>query len=262
MLACAGRDGLPLPAVAGSIERVVVFVQENHTVDNYFRGLAPYGANVVTDWPTTPNPPASDQNHDRKAYFRWLTQGTANRSQFDTAAVIPYYLHLAVTGAFLENHCSGFGTNSTANHMILVGGQSPTLKNPPFSGPAPSWDLPSVFGLAEQAGVSWRAYAAANDYPVHFYSELLGSPNVVGLERVPCGRPRGRAAAAGVRMARHAAGRAPTGRRHDRHGSHLAVGGRGRPGRRVGADRVHAHLGRLGWMGRPRGHPGRRIHPG
>ncbi len=158
---------------------MVVFVQENHTADNYFRGLAPYGGNVVTDWPTTPNPPASDQPHDRTAYFRWLTDGTAKRSQFDTDAVLPYYLHLAVTGAILENHCAGFGTNSTPNHMILVGGQSPTLKNPPFSAAAPSWDLPSVFGLAEQAGVPWRAYAGANDYPVHFYSELHGSPNVV-----------------------------------------------------------------------------------
>jgi phospholipase C len=165
--------------VAGPVERVVVFVQENHTVDNYFRGLAPYGANVVTDRPTSPNPPPSDNPHDRRAYFRWLTQGTANRSQFDTATVLPYYLHLAVTGAFLENHCSGFGTNSTANHMILVGGQSPTLKNPPFTASAPHWDLPSVFGVAQQAGIAWRAYAAANNYPVDLYTELRSSPNVV-----------------------------------------------------------------------------------
>lgn len=54
------------------IKRVVVMVQENHTTDNYFRGLAPYGANVAKDWPAQVNPPASDQPHDRHAYYRWL----------------------------------------------------------------------------------------------------------------------------------------------------------------------------------------------
>jgi hypothetical protein len=169
--------------VAGAVKRVVVFVQENHTTDNYFRGLAPYGANVVTGWPTTPDPPASDQAHDRRAYFKWLTEGVATRSQFDTAAVLPYYLYLAVTGAFLENHCSGFGTNSTPNHLILVGGQTPTLKNPSSRGTPPQWDMPSVFGAADGAGVSWRAYAASGDYPVGFYTELHGSPNVVPSSR-------------------------------------------------------------------------------
>jgi phospholipase C len=38
-------------AATGAVKRVVIIVQENHTVDNYFRGLAPYGGNVATDWP-------------------------------------------------------------------------------------------------------------------------------------------------------------------------------------------------------------------
>ena len=100
------------------VKHVVVFVQENHTTDNYFGGLRPYGANVAADWPEQPNPPEADQPHDRKAYARWLQSGTATRTQFDTLAVIPYYAYLAVTGAFLENHCSGFGTNSTPNHLL------------------------------------------------------------------------------------------------------------------------------------------------
>src|ERR1700704_6452052 len=72
------------------------------------------------------------------------------------------------TGAFLENHCTGFGTNSTPNHLLIVGGQSPTLKNPSRRQPPPLWDMPSVPGLAEANGVAWRAYAASNDYPVGF----------------------------------------------------------------------------------------------
>src|SRR5215469_14212457 len=167
-------------AAAGPVKRVVIMVQENHTTDNYFRALAPYGGAVATGWPTSPNPPAKDQPHDRHAYFEWLTgAGTATHVQFDTAAVLPYYLYLAVTGAFLENHCSGFGTNSTPNHLIVVGGQSPTLKNPSQRQPAPLWDMPSLPGLAEANGVSWRAYAASSDYPVGFYTQLKGSSNVV-----------------------------------------------------------------------------------
>ena len=101
----------------------MVLIQENHTTDNYFSGLAGFGANVATGWPVQVNPPASDLPHDRAAYYRWLSgQGTAAHTAFDTLAVLPYYAYLAMTGAFLENHCSGFGTNSTANHLLLLGG--------------------------------------------------------------------------------------------------------------------------------------------
>ncbi len=166
--------------MAGVVKRVVVMVQENHTTDNYFRALAPFGGAVASDWPLSPNPPASDNPHDRQAYFKWLTgASTGAHVQFDTRAVLPYYLHLGLTGAFLENHCAGYGTNSTPNHLLIVGGQSPTLKNPSSSQAQPEWDMPSLPGLAEANGVTWRAYAASQDYPVAFYTQLKGSPNVV-----------------------------------------------------------------------------------
>jgi hypothetical protein len=166
-----------MAASAPSAKRVVIMVQENHTIDAYFKGLAPYGANVATDWPPAQNPPASDPVHTRAAYFEWLSgAGKAAHVQFDTAALLPYYLYLAVTGAFLENHCSEFGTNSTANHLIIVGGQSPTLKNPSGN---PKWDMPSLPGLADAHGIPWRGYAASGSYPLAFYTQLKGSPNVV-----------------------------------------------------------------------------------
>jgi hypothetical protein len=161
----------------------VIIIQENHTTDNYFRALADWGANVAHDWPVCPNPPpqppfsASYPPHDRSAYFDWLRQGKAEHSQFDTRSDLPYYLYHATTGAFLENHCAGFGTNSTANHLLLVGGQSPTLQNPPRRS-QPVWDLPSVPGLAEDSGVSWRCYTPSGNYPVIFYEQLAGSRNV------------------------------------------------------------------------------------
>ena len=163
--------------------RVVIIVQENHTTDNYFRGLAPWGANVVTGWPTVKNPPpqppfsAYYPPHDRHAYFDWLTKGTAEHSQFDTAADLPFYLYLAITGAFFENHCAGFGTNSTPNHLLLVGGQSPTLGNPPRRS-QPVWDLPSVPGLAQEHGIGWSCYVPPDLFPIGFYKQLQGSPNI------------------------------------------------------------------------------------
>ncbi len=167
------------------VDHVVLLIQENHTTDNYFGSMTAYGANVATGWPVAPNPPAGDQPHDRHAYYRWLTgASTGFHAQFDTLAVLPYYAWLAASGAFLENHCSGFGTNSTPNHLLIVGGQSPTLRNPPRSGPAPVWDMPSLPGHAADHGVTWRGYTGATGYPLTFYTQLTGSPNIVPSARI------------------------------------------------------------------------------
>jgi len=172
------------------VKHVVVFVQENHTTDNYFRSMRAWGANVASGWPTAPNPPSRDQPHDRRAYAAWLhaqqsgTATPATREQFDTQTALPFYAYLAATGAFLENHCSGFGTNSTPNHLLIVGGQSPTLRNPSRALPAPVWDMPSIPGHAQDHGVSWRGYTGASSYPLAFYRQLAGSPNIVRSERI------------------------------------------------------------------------------
>ncbi len=169
------------------IAHVVIFIQENHTTDNYFVSMAPWGANLATGWPVAPNPPASDQPHDRQAYYRWLqaqqagTPTPATHNQFDTVADIPFYAWLAASGAFIENHCAGYGTNSTPNHLLLLGGQSPTLRNPSDN---PVWDLPSILGHAGDHGVSWRAYTGTEHYPVEFYQQLQGSPNIVASDQI------------------------------------------------------------------------------
>ncbi|MCA1695709.1 MAG: hypothetical protein LC749_13825 [Actinobacteria bacterium] len=173
-----------------AVGHVVVFVQENHTTDNYFRSMRAWGANVANDWPVQPNPPATDHPHNRAAYAKWLhaqlagTPTPAVHAQLDTTAVLPYYAYLAATGAFLENHCSGFGTNSTPNHLLLVGGQTPTLRNPPRSQPQPVWDMPSILGHAADHGLSWKAYTGSSSYPVAFYQQLQGSPNVVRSDQI------------------------------------------------------------------------------
>ena len=171
--------------MAKIVDRVVVFTQENHTTDNYFTSLREWGANVATGWPTQPNPPAHDQAHTRAAYAKWLhahangTPTSAAHTQIDTDTVLPYYAWLAKTAAFCENHCSGFGTNSTPNHLLIIGGQSPTLRNPPRTQADPVWDMPSLPGHAAEHGLTWKAYTGSSSYPVNFYQQLKGSPNIV-----------------------------------------------------------------------------------
>jgi len=101
--------------VAAAVAHVVVFVQENHTIDNYSRSMRAWGANVASDCPTSPNPPGPDRPHNRCCP---ITPTSPRRG-------------------FLENHCSGFGANSTPNHLLIVGGQTPTLRNPPRAQASP-----------------------------------------------------------------------------------------------------------------------------
>jgi hypothetical protein len=163
-----------------TVKHVVILVQENHTTDNYFRSMVPYGANVAAGWPTAANPPAADQAHDRVAYWEWLTHKiTGAHIQFDTLNVLPFYAYMAAAGAFLENHCAGFGTNSTPNHLLLVGGQSPTLRNPARSAAQPLWDMPSLPGLAQDHGIDWRGYTGRSQYPLELYTQLKGSPRIL-----------------------------------------------------------------------------------
>ncbi len=58
------------------------------------------------------------------------------------------------------------------------------MRNPPRGQLAPVWDLPSLLGHAQDNGVSWKAYTGRSSYPVAFYKQLEGSPNVVRSEQI------------------------------------------------------------------------------
>jgi hypothetical protein len=100
----------------------------------------------------------------------------------DTDTVIPYYSWLAKTFTFCDHHF-GAGTDSTAGHLLTFAGQTPTFRNPPFSGPHPVWDVPTVFLLAERAGRTWGAFVDQDRYPVKLVTELndgVAQPRVHG----------------------------------------------------------------------------------
>ena len=152
--------------------RIVVLMQENKTTDFYFPTLAAWGAAVRNAGGLLAAAPAHDQPHDRSSAVHYrMGDYPALAVQIDNDVVIPYYSWLAKTYTFCDHHF-GLGTNSTPGHLMAVGGQTPTLKNPPFGGVGPFWDIPSIFLHAERAGLSWGAFAGAGGYPVKFYTEL------------------------------------------------------------------------------------------
>ncbi|MEX8520386.1 MAG: alkaline phosphatase family protein [Leptothrix sp. (in: b-proteobacteria)] len=156
----------------GALPRVVVFIQENKTTDFYFPTLAKWGAKIKPGGTLLAAAPAHDQPHDRSAWVHYrMGDYPALAAQIDNDAVIPYYSWLAKTFTFCDHHF-GLGTNSTPGHMLAVGGQTPTLKNPPFGAAGPQWDLPSIFLHAERAGLGWAAFTDSPHYPIKFYTEL------------------------------------------------------------------------------------------
>jgi len=168
-------------SMALSGHRVIVFLQENKTTDFYFSSLAAWGAAVRHDRPLLSAAPNFDQPHNRNAWVHWaMGDYPALDVQIDTDAVIPYYAWLAKQFTFCDHHF-GAGSNSTSGHMLAVGGQTPTLKNPPFTGTHPVWDIPSIFTAAEAGGVSWGAFPDQDGYPTKFYASLAtpaGQANV------------------------------------------------------------------------------------
>jgi len=156
--------------------RIVVLIQENKTTDFYFPTLSLWGADVENRGRLLTAPPDHDQPHDRSAWVHYR-QGDypAVRSPIDNDTVIPYYSWLAKTFTFCDHHF-GLGSNSTSGHMMLVGGQTPTLRNY-FSAPR-SWDLPTIFKHAERNGVPWAAFPDDSRYPTACFDELVNAPSI------------------------------------------------------------------------------------
>ncbi len=161
--------------------RVIVFLQENKTTDFYFAALAKWGAQVAENGILLGAGPDFDQPHDRSAWVHYaMGDYPAMAAQIDTDAVIPFYSYLAKQFTFSDHHF-GLGSNSTSGHMTAIGGQTPTLKNPPFTGPAPVWDIPSIFTAAEAGGISWAAFPDQSRYPTKFYASLTQAPGTANV---------------------------------------------------------------------------------
>ncbi|HEV2952708.1 MAG TPA: alkaline phosphatase family protein [Candidatus Dormibacteraeota bacterium] len=158
------------------VKRVVVLIQENKTPDFYFPTLRLWGADIEDRGNLATSAPNHDQPHDRNAWVHYkMGDWPAEQVQIDNDTVLPYYSWLAKTFTFCDHHF-GVGTNSTAGHMMLVGGQTPTLRN--YFGSPHSWNLPTIFGHAQAHGVEWAAFPDQSKYPISCYSNLAGDSHV------------------------------------------------------------------------------------
>ena len=163
--------------------RMVVFVNENKTPDFAFRSMAAWGADI-TELPAAKvlkGAPDHDQPHDRNSWVHYrMGDYPAEPTQIDNDSVQPFHAYLAKMFTFSDHHF-GIGSNSTSGHMLIVGGQTPTLKNPPFGPGGPKWDLPSIFTHAARKKITWAAVPDGDQYPVKFYSELNLAANALNV---------------------------------------------------------------------------------
>ena len=168
---------------AAPAQRVVVFLHENKTPDFSFRSLAAFGADIA-EYPRAQvlrAAPDFDQPHDRNAWVHYrMGDYPAVARQLDNDVVQPLHAWLAKTYTFCDHHFA-YGSNSTSGHLMAVGGQSPTLKNPPFGPGGPTWDMPSIFVHAERNGVSWAAIPDGDGYPTKFYKELTAPARAANI---------------------------------------------------------------------------------
>jgi len=164
-------------------KRIVVFIQENKTTDFYFPTLAEWGADVVNSGKLLSDAPDFDQPHDRNSWVHYkMGDYPAARFQVDNDTVIPFYSWLAKEFTFCDHHF-GLGTNSTPGHMLAIGGQTPTLRNPSSTQAPPLWDLPTIFKHVERAGLTWGAFPDDHGYPVQFYTELSDAASKKSIHR-------------------------------------------------------------------------------
>lgn len=155
---------------------VVVLMQENKTTDYYFPTMSAWGAQVQRGATLSTAPSVQDPTHDRNAWVHYkMGDYKPPSAQLNNDQVVPFYSWLAKQFTFCDHHF-GLGTNSTPGHMTAVGGQTPTLRNPP-SGTKPTWDLPTIFKHVERASISWGAFTGRDRYPLQFYVELADAAN-------------------------------------------------------------------------------------
>ncbi len=149
------------------IEHVIIIVKENHGFDNYF-GTFP-GANGDAKLASAPNPPASDPSHTHESWL--IRHTTAAKLQYHEAD-IPDYFAYARQFTLCDNYFTAVAGPSTPNHLMLITADSPVIDNPhTYRGkPQQTFDLPSLPGELERAGLTWAAYTTG--YPFDLITNL------------------------------------------------------------------------------------------
>ncbi len=165
------------------IKHIFIFVQENHTFDNYF-GYYP-GANGLTNakpqldpnssklvapfelnGPMIPNAgptllchfkscARADYNNGKMDGFLTMAGENSNITMgYFNPQLIPYYWDLASQYVLMDNFYSSFMGPSFPNHIDLLAGQS-TVTGNNYSA---TLDFPPIVDELDSAGVTWAYY--------------------------------------------------------------------------------------------------------
>ena len=158
----------PTGAIAkGSIEHVVIILKENHTFDSYF-GTFP-GATGASNLAHAPDPPTGTFSNSHTA---WLERATKAVKEQYLQADIPSYWAYAQQYTLCDNFFTDVASDSTPNHLMLIAADSPVINNP-FSGPTPSYNIPSLPANLKAAGLTWRNYGG---YAFPYITALKNDP--------------------------------------------------------------------------------------
>jgi phospholipase C len=186
----------PLASAAGAptssspesypIKHVFVFVQENHTFDNYF-GYYP-GVNGLTNAVPQPDPnsttplapfelnsatlprdlchfaPCAQADYDNGKMDGFLTKAGENSNQtmgYFNHDLIPYYWDYAYQYVLMDNFYSPFMGPSLPNHVYLVSGESGGITNDNTN---ITYSFPTIVDELDAAHVSWAYYAGEHTF--------------------------------------------------------------------------------------------------
>ena len=172
-------------AASSAIKHIFIFVEENHTFDNYFgyypgvNGLANATPQVFKNG-TVVKPfeiDSSTVNHDL-CHLWQCAQADYNKGQmngFLTPAgeasketmgyfnpdLIPYYWDYASQYVLMDNWYTPFMGPSLPNHIYLIAGQSGNITT---NNASVTFSFPTIVDELDAAGVSWAYYAGSHYY--------------------------------------------------------------------------------------------------
>jgi phospholipase C len=198
----------PTRAAAGGtpIQHVVVIMEENHTLDNYFGdfpGVA--GTRWGVTEPRAPNPMPFDVLHSAPRAIAAIDRGAMD--DFDPLGQVQYrHSDIPTFWAYAKHYGLGVNfftaapTSSTPNHIAMIaaqtGGDLDTLRVLGCHSPlndvvleqdadagesygAPCYDINSLPEELDQAGLSWAMYGDDNIWdPVLYVRSIEDTPKI------------------------------------------------------------------------------------
>jgi phospholipase C len=181
----ASRRSASTNADLETIAHIVVVLQENHTLDNYF-GTYPgidgtLGKGILLPR-TRGGPPAVgpvhsatlapvDLNHNwNSAHADYdagkmdgfvYSEGSETTLAYFDRTDLPRYWAAADQYVLCDRYFTSVMTESAPNHLYLVAGTAGGLKNDAVPSALP---FPPIFAQLDQKGVSWNVYSASSWY--------------------------------------------------------------------------------------------------